>query len=270
MIATLWGAFLASLAGSLHCVGMCGGLVAAYAGHKGRSGVQEHVAYHGMRLLAYATLGAVAGAIGASVDLASVAVGLGPIAVALAGVTMIMAGLLALARLAGWQIPHLLKTPLAVGRGLSRLTRFGAGRGPVMRAGILGLSSALLPCGWLWAFVVAAAGAGTLAGGALIMVAFWAGTVPALTGLGVGLKLLAGRLGSRVSAIGAIAVIAIGLWTLYSRSLIPGPMGKTVASTSAVNGADANRADALESNAVNPGSIESTVIPDKPTCCSNE
>ena len=51
----------ASLAGSLHCAGMCGPLVVLWAGE--RAGIREsrraHVAYHGGRLLAYTAMGAV-------------------------------------------------------------------------------------------------------------------------------------------------------------------------------------------------------------------
>ena len=59
-----WAVLLASLAGSLHCAAMCGGfaVVAATAGGRGRVGGQ--VAYSFGRLLAYATLGAMAGLVG--------------------------------------------------------------------------------------------------------------------------------------------------------------------------------------------------------------
>ncbi|MBE7450024.1 MAG: sulfite exporter TauE/SafE family protein [Kofleriaceae bacterium] len=48
------------------------------------------------------------------------------------------------------------------------------GGGARARAALLGLLSAALPCGWLWAFVVVAAGTGSPVGGALVMTAFWA------------------------------------------------------------------------------------------------
>ncbi|MFT5431212.1 MAG: sulfite exporter TauE/SafE [Myxococcota bacterium] len=216
MITALVATFTASLAGSMHCVGMCGGLVAAYSGDQ-RSRSQAHVAYHGVRGVAYLLLGTLAGTIGATLDLTSVANGLGPIAMVLAGTTMVVMGLMALGRLVGLKLPHL-RPPLALGRFLSRLARFSQRRGVVGRAAILGLSSALLPCGWLWAFVLAAGGTGSPIGGAMMMFAFWLGTVPALLGLGLGLRVAAGRLGHSVSAVAAIAVVLVGLWTIQSRA----------------------------------------------------
>ena len=66
LIATVLGA---SLLGSAHCAGMCGGFVAFYAGGaaslRGRAAWSCHLAYNGGRLAAYATLGGAAGLLGA-------------------------------------------------------------------------------------------------------------------------------------------------------------------------------------------------------------
>ena len=64
---------------------------------------------------------------------------------------------------------------LRIGARVNRLVRE---RPPVARALLLGLFSTLLPCGWLYAFAVLAAGTGGPWTGMLVMAAFWAGTVP--------------------------------------------------------------------------------------------
>lgn len=60
-------------------------------------------------------------------------------------------------------------------------------RPPVVRAAATGLFTTLLPCGWLYAFVVTAAGtgSGTPLHGAALMAVFWLGTLPMMLTVGV-------------------------------------------------------------------------------------
>jgi sulfite exporter TauE/SafE len=84
---------VASLAGSLHCAGMCGGFVAFYAGSDPSTGGRRaliHAAYNGARLIGYATLGIAAGSIGQALDLAGSMAGFQRLAAPVAGVTMIV------------------------------------------------------------------------------------------------------------------------------------------------------------------------------------
>ena len=60
--------FVASLVGSLHCAGMCGGIVVLCVGGESVERTRErewlrHVAYNLGRLAAYATLGVISGAV---------------------------------------------------------------------------------------------------------------------------------------------------------------------------------------------------------------
>ena len=89
----LFGILLASLAGSVHCAGMCGPFVCLYAGlGNGTSNRWLHVAYNGGRLLSYVALGAAAGALGAGADRVGVLVGVSRAAALLAGMLMILWG----------------------------------------------------------------------------------------------------------------------------------------------------------------------------------
>ena len=85
------------------------------------------------------------------------------------------------------------------------------------RAGALGLSSALLPCGWLYAFVVLAAGTGSAGRGATLLLAFWAGTVPALLGLGLSLGRLTALLGARLPRLSAALIALACIFNVATR-----------------------------------------------------
>lgn len=219
MSALLASVLIASLLGSLHCAGMCGGLVAFWAGadgSRGRGGVAAPLAYNGGRLFVYLALGAVAGGIGAAVDIAGAAAGLQRAAAILAGGLMVVWGSLTLLEVAGVRMTWL-RAPAALHRMTSRVVGRLRGRPPVVRALAMGVVTAVLPCGWLYAFVITAAGAGSAAWGAAVMLAFWAGTVPVLVGLGAGIRTLAAPLRRHLPAITAVAIVAVGLLSITGR-----------------------------------------------------
>lgn len=211
---------VASLLGSLHCAAMCGGFAAFYAGSAGPRRRASHLAYHGGRLLVYAALGALAGGLGAALDVAGRAAGLGRVAGVLAGVLMIGWGGLRLLELRGVSLGRGLRAPNFYGR----LVRHLAPRpraSLTARAGLLGLASALLPCGWLYAFVVAAAGTGSAWLGAATLIAFWSGTVPMLLGVAVGAGLLSQQVRRHLPFVSALALVVLGLWNVLGRVNLP-------------------------------------------------
>lgn len=232
MTAMLLTVFSASLLGSLHCAGMCGPFCGvAVSGPRSRGAAAPlHAAYHGGRLLTYTLLGAAAGALGALVDLASSLAGLQPIALALAGGAMVFFGVSELARAHRWRLPGLAwRPPRAWTRLLQRGQQFAARRSGPARALTIGLLTTLLPCGWLYAFVVTAAGTGSPAGGMLVMAAFWVGTLPVLLSLGAGVRRLAGVFGHRLPTVTAIALMVVGFVTLSGRlALSPEALAETV------------------------------------------
>ena len=223
-VALLASILTASLVGSLHCAGMCGGFVAFYSGGlAGRRAVLPHLAYHGGRLATYLAAGATAGALGAAFDLGGAAAGVARPAAWAAGVLMIVWGAVSLARARGARVAGTLPLAGPLVRVVSRCYGAVSGRPPLVRAGLLGLFSTLLPCGWLYAFVVLAAGSGRPSGGLLIMGAFWAGTVPALLGFGVGVQALAAPLRGRIPALTSSLLLIVGLLWLVGRAVAPLP-----------------------------------------------
>lgn len=218
----LFGVLLASLAGSVHCAGMCGPFVCVYAGFgKGAAGLSLHAAYHGGRLASYLALGAIAGALGAGADRLGGLVGVSRAAALLAGALMVLWGTSTILTARGIRLPwrgvrHALSSPLGVFLGRLRA------RPPIVRAGATGLLTTLLPCGWLYAFVAVAAGSGSALTGAATMTFFWLGTLPALTALGALTQRLAGRYGNRLPVAMASVVVLLGILTIAGRiGLVP-------------------------------------------------
>lgn len=220
MTALLVTVVAASFVGSLHCVGMCGGFVAFYSGSDPATGARRlltHGAYNGGRLVAYAVLGAAVGGLGAALDVAGELAGMQRVAAVVAGFVMVAWGVIALLRIGGMRVLVHRASSGAAGRWLRRGMAAVGRRPPLTRATLVGLLTGLLPCGWLWAFLVTAAGTGHPATGAAVMVAFWIGTVPALVAIGLGFQLVGAPLRRHVPAVTAVLVVALGILALVGR-----------------------------------------------------
>jgi sulfite exporter TauE/SafE len=207
---------------------MCGGLVAFYAGAPGQEGgarMLPHLAYNAGRLGAYAALGAIAGTVGTLLDTTGgTLLGVQRVAAILAGTLMLLWGVHNLLSAVGVRVPRLVAPPR-----LHRLVRRGvaviSGAPPVARAGAIGVLTGSLPCGWLYAFVLAAGGTGSALTGAGLMAVFWAGTLPVMLGLGVGIHAIARPLARHVPAACAVGMIVIGLLALDGRIRAADPPG---------------------------------------------
>lgn len=222
-IMTLAGTVLgASLLGSAHCAGMCGGLALVAAGPIGTANgarAAQQAGYHAGRLASYAALGAAAGAIGSVVDDAGVLIGVQRVAAVAAGVTIALFGLAALAGAFGLRVPKA-HVPGFMLRAAQRV-HAGTLRLPARWRGVpLGLATPLLPCGWLYAFAAIAAATASVAGGALVMAAFWLGTVPAIVIATNGARVLFARLGRAGPVVAALAMLAVGVHVALSRSAV--------------------------------------------------
>jgi len=203
MLASVTAAFLAGLIGSPHCVGMCGGF--ALACGTGRDG---GALWHVGRLTTYAVLGFAAGAFGAAIP------GPGWVAAVLSAVLMVWFSLV----LAG-----LVKEPSFRIPGITRLaTRAASGHGGGWRF-VFGTATGLLPCGLVYTALAIPVAAGEPLTGAAAMVAFGAGTVPALAAVTLGARSLALRslVFRRVLAVG---VLLAGLGSIGMRQGLVGGM----------------------------------------------
>lgn len=212
----------ASLLGSMHCIGMCGPL-AIWASGAGDNNPRHKVViatgmYHVGRMVTYALAGFVAGAIGGIVDLGGETLGLQLAAARIVGLIMVILGLNKLWQLIGHTHGKVNELrPSRISKWLVKLRPY-IFRLPLSgRALATGLLTTLLPCGWLYLFALVAAGTGSMVLGPIVMVAFWIGTVPALTGLIAGTVALSRKFTTAVPTGAAIVLILAGCYTASGR-----------------------------------------------------
>jgi len=207
---------LTGLAGSLHCVGMCGPILLGLSRRlpQGRSFSSDALAYHFGRLWTYALLGLIAGAFGRRLEQAwsgrrAFAFALGVI-VALNGALLLRRGG---SRIEGWlasRFGALLRSVMAV-------TGLAGRRGFVARV-LVGAVMGLTPCGMVWMALVPAAALGHPVLSSLGMLCFGLGTLPALSSVVLLDRFLAHRLRRHGRTFAAVALILAGIW-LFARAL---------------------------------------------------
>ncbi|OUS25625.1 hypothetical protein A9Q99_20790 [Gammaproteobacteria bacterium 45_16_T64] len=218
-------AFSIGFLGSLHCVGMCGGISSALATATPPPTV--HLSplrtitrklsfqffYSTGRLLSYMTAGAIVGGIGTSISLLTGGHGVSILRL-LAGVMMILLGFY----ISGWWM------------GLSKLERAGSTlwkrirplTTPLMpvdnllKAGALGALWGWLPCGLVYSGLAWTMTAGNPIDSALLMLFFGIGTLPAMIGVGFFGGLLSDIARSKKTrSFAGIIMIIYGGWTLW-------------------------------------------------------
>lgn len=219
-IVSLAGTVLASsLLGSAHCAGMCGGVALVAIGADGKSRLARQIGYHAGRLVSYAVVGAACGVIGIAIDDAGTLVGFQRVAAIAAGITIVLFGFVAILRAFGARVPKA-GVPAPLIAVAQRVHVRAMKLPPAWRGVPLGLATPLLPCGWLYAFAAIAAGSASMAMGALVMAAFWLGTVPALVVASNGARLAFAKLGRLAPVIAGLAMMAVGLHAAMWRSSV--------------------------------------------------
>jgi sulfite exporter TauE/SafE len=224
-MALVLAVLLASLLGSVHCAAMCGAFVCFYAASgpaaSRRTDFAGHAAYNLGRLVSYLTLGAVAGTIGAALDRAGVLAGLGKIAAIAAGAMIVVWGIHAALAAVGARMPGP-RVPAGWQRAMGGALERVRDRPPIIRAAVTGLVTTLLPCGWLYAFTVTAAGTGTPLRSMLVMFVFWLGTLPMMVAVGLSARRFFGPWRQRLPLVSASLLVMLGLFSIASHlDLIP-------------------------------------------------
>lgn len=79
---------------------------------------------------------------------------------------------------------------------------------------MLGVLTFLLPCGWLYTFVLAAAATGSKMVGVLVMVLFWVSTLPSLTIGQVFLTKVIGKVNDRQKLISRLVLLISAIYSL--------------------------------------------------------
>jgi len=220
-------AFAAGLLGGIHCIGMCGGIAGTLAGGA-RGGVAGNIsggvggkvkggaggrllAFNAGRIASYGVAGAIAGALG------SIAVLLGPVHAARtalfvgAQLMLVMLGLY----IAGWSavFPRLETAGATLWKRIAPLRRRVTPIDTPARALAAGALWGWVPCGLVYGMLPFAVASGDPAQGALTLVAFGAGTLPALLAAGTaGLRLSRFRSNAWVRrAAGGLVIVLAGV-----------------------------------------------------------
>lgn len=192
----------ASVIGSIHCVGMCGAL-ALTAGAQSRKGL---INYHLGRFLGYFCVGALAGFLGSEFInsemkyisyASSILLGLSFFVI---GFSIIKKGQLPMKQ------PYFLRLfyQNKVGWLLENKVSHS------ISSFVIGLLSPLLPCGWLYGFILVAIATNNVLWGGVLLTSFWVGTLPALSGISLLARKPIRFVNSRASIFFGILLIVMG------------------------------------------------------------
>jgi len=211
---------LAGLAGSLHCVGMCGPILVGFSrlfeGSRGDSGsarrsmTGDFFCYHAGRIWTYGMLGFAAGWAGEGLRRGAAGLGWQRPAALVLSVSVVTAGLALLLATPGGRFETLLD-----GCGMGRVRQSAWFRHLVEGNGyfprfLLGAVMGFLPCGLVWAMLVVAAALPGPLHSALGMLVFGAGTVPSLSAVLLLDRAIPARFRIQGTRLAAVALIVVG------------------------------------------------------------
>jgi hypothetical protein len=218
--------FVVGLLGSVHCIGMCGGIVAALSQAPPRpfpvavitagapaaalESAARTLAYNAGRIGSYAMAGAIAGGAFGGLRTLAQAAALQQGAYILANVMLVLLGLY----LAGLSqaVARIERIGLPLWRRIEPVARRITPMGSASRLLALGALWGWLPCGMVYSMLLMAAGAGSAGAGAATMAAFGLGTLPVLLAAGMaGARLRTELQKPRVRMAGGLVVLAFGL-----------------------------------------------------------
>lgn len=202
-----YASLVAGLAGSLHCVGMCGGLVTASCDDG-----KDVLKYQIGRLLGYLIMGSIAFVMGNTLK--------GMISFSYAPV---VSGVFLGCLFIFWGLRSMkgMRAELPLPGFLSRFYKYlykkfvsQAGR---FRSFVVGLISILLPCGLIYGLIISALALGEYKDVLTSLLFFWLGTIPAMVGAPQLIKKVLNPLKQKLPKAYAIVFIVVGVVTIAGR-----------------------------------------------------
>ncbi|MDX1692994.1 MAG: sulfite exporter TauE/SafE family protein [Ketobacteraceae bacterium] len=209
--------------GSLHCVGMCGGISGALAtaikpvSHRSAlADVSRRLAYQFMyssgRLFSYSVAGGIAGFLGDYIS-STMPHGVSYVRT-FAGVMLIFLGLY----ISGWWmvLARLERAGTVLWKRIAPLTRHLMPVDSYRKALALGALWGWLPCGLVYSALAWSVGSGNAVDGALLMLYFGIGTLPAMIGVGLFANMLSDIARSKaMRSLAGLLLILYGVWTIW-------------------------------------------------------
>ena len=198
--------FVFGIAGSIHCIGMCGPIVLALPDAPQNLGIftAGRVLYNLGRVVTYTLMGALVGLLGAGLLLPIFQQYLSIAAGALLVTTV------ALQELAGITatLPSFLASPL---RRLQGTMGMLLKRQSLMGLFGLGILNGFLPCGFVYVAMTAAAVTADIFGGMLFMAGFGLGTIPAMLAFAYSPKFLSTNATTKIARILPYFTLLVGV-----------------------------------------------------------
>lgn len=218
MFSSLFLVFTAGLMSAAHCMGMCGGIIAAVTLQSKQSALLSNVLYHIGRSFSYTIFGIVLGLAGSFVDIALAWSGMKAIASIVGGCLLLL-----------WvwrkfQVPQFEAISAHAHVRLIKVIKYFRG-GEKSYLLLTGVAFGFIPCGLTYAMGMQAASTGTWLAGGLTMLIFSLGTLPALV-LAASISVLASKRWRRLMfRLGNLTAILIGVLAilrgLAANQLIP-------------------------------------------------
>jgi len=212
MIEFLIASFAIGFLGSLHCVGMCGGLVTAMSITRPQTWWPGVIAYQIGRVTTYTTLGFIIGLIGSLLNNSSLLGEIQNIISITAGIIIILLAL----HIGGW-LPDpfsRFSRHITAITGFSRFINAAAKTDNTAPWYSAGLINGLLPCGLVYAAISLSLTATTVGQGVAGMLFFGLGTAPAMLAVPALMRAVTPVRRGRILKIGAVLLIIVGVITL--------------------------------------------------------
>ncbi|MCL1142561.1 sulfite exporter TauE/SafE family protein [Shewanella gaetbuli] len=215
------GAFLVGLMGAAHCFGMCGGLIGAFStnlpnqpGNQLANQLKFLLSYNFGRITSYTLAGCIVGASSAALGKLFLIDDYILYLRFFAGFMMILTGLY-IAQL-WFGIVYIEKLGKGIWLILQPLSKKVLPIKHPSQAVIAGLIWGWLPCGLVYSTLTWSVASGSAIQGGLIMLAFGAGTLPALVTAGLAAKTLANWVQHKaVKLFSGLLLICFGLHTIF-------------------------------------------------------
>ncbi|MCU0711129.1 MAG: sulfite exporter TauE/SafE family protein [Pirellula sp.] len=228
---------IASALGSLHCVGMCGPFAIMASGLKNPDGqadlkvkinaIQQMAAYHIGRLTTYLMMGLAVGFLASSLGrwdwFQSIGVWAGIVLIGM-GVWRLLIALSPDGFLISGSTAKHGKWVQAWSMQLARFRHLLPRQTRWQNAFGWGLTTTLLPCGWLYVFVVTAAASTSTAMAMATMIAFWIGTLPLLSISVWGWRFMGDRWRGATGVVSSLCVLTMGVYLMVARSTVELPI----------------------------------------------
>ena len=209
------------------CLAVAGGLLLAVANKhnaanphlSARQKLQPHIWFNVGRIVSYVLLGGAIGALGSILSISPKVTGIITIA---ASVFMIVMGI-QLLQIFPWMNKIQIKMPKFIAHKIYDASHQERKKSPSKLSSFLfGGSTFFLPCGFTQALQLYVLGKGDFVTGALVMLAFSLGTLPALAGIGAFTSFAKGKSQRHFTTFSAVLVIILGLFAMPAGMALAG------------------------------------------------